>query len=230
MLVQKRVALKPRTGGPRGGLEFMDLAIRWLLIAEGRRCSSALLAAVLALGMAGCGRGAPPRAPASRLPIDVLADTASGGRLAIKPPRARAWLMSAKPAAVPSIAVTLAPQNLPGPDDTSGAGAAPQSLPPAASLANPATEPDADVALRPPLLRSPGTLIVPHHARGSVELDVLVDERGRVSAARFAGGSTDSALIGAARRCALGMRFYPARRGEQPVAVWCRQRFEFGGR
>jgi len=26
------------------------------------------------------------------------------------------------------------------------------------------------------------------------------------------------------------MRFYPALRGGRPVAVWCRQRFEFGAR
>jgi hypothetical protein len=25
------------------------------------------------------------------------------------------------------------------------------------------------------------------------------------------------------------MRFYPARRAGRPVAVWCRERFDFGG-
>jgi len=30
--------------------------------------------------------------------------------------------------------------------------------------------------------------------------------------------------------CARAMKFLPARRGEQPVAVWCLQRFEFGRR
>ena len=64
--------------------------------------------------------------------------------------------------------------------------------------------------------------------RGWVGLDVRVDEEGAVSHAEWAGGSRDTALVTSAIECALAMRFFPALRAGRPVAVWCRQRFEFG--
>ena len=57
-----------------------------------------------------------------------------------------------------------------------------------------------------------------------------MSESGAVTDALWAGGGTDSALVAAARACALGMSFFPALRGGRPVAVWCRERFEIGGR
>jgi hypothetical protein len=96
---------------------------------------------------------------------------------------------------------------------------------------------EVDPGLKPPILRAPGTLALPpgwHGPRTSVDLDVRVDESGRVSDALPALASGDSVvieagLVEAARRCALGMRFYPALQGGRAVPVWCRQRFDFGG-
>jgi TonB family protein len=70
------------------------------------------------------------------------------------------------------------------------------------------------------------------HARAvqSVDLDVLVDDTGEVSDVDCTAGCSDSLLVEAARRCARTMRFYPALRGGWPVAVWCRQRFDFGAK
>src|SRR6266545_850269 len=48
--------------------------------------------------------------------------------------------------------------------------------------------------------------------------------------AGWAGGSEDPARVAAATACARAMRFYPALRAGRPVAVWCRQRFDFPGR
>jgi TonB family protein len=62
-----------------------------------------------------------------------------------------------------------------------------------------------------------------------VDVDVRVAEDGSVSDARWAGGG-DSALAAAAIRCALDMRFFPALQAGRPVAVWCRQRFDFQAR
>ena len=64
----------------------------------------------------------------------------------------------------------------------------------------------------------------------SIDLDVLVDDTGAVSDVECAGECSDSSLVEAARRCARTMRFYPALRGGWPVAVWCRHRFDFGGK
>jgi TonB family protein len=71
--------------------------------------------------------------------------------------------------------------------------------------------------------------VVPAAARaGMVELDVRVDETGVVTDAHWAGGSADSSLVAAAIACAEAMAFYPAQLAGRPVAVWCRQRFDFG--
>jgi hypothetical protein len=51
-----------------------------------------------------------------------------------------------------------------------------------------------------------------------------------VGEARRAGGSADSAVVRAARECALGSRYYPALRGGRPVAARARRRFDFNRR
>jgi TonB family protein len=88
-----------------------------------------------------------------------------------------------------------------------------------------------DDALHAPIPRRAGTLVVPTGgASGTVELDVLVDPLGRVVDVRWADGVRDTALVRAAERCAETMTFYPALLRGAPVAVWCRQRFEFSPR
>ena len=91
-----------------------------------------------------------------------------------------------------------------------------------------------DPVLQPPVLLASAPLATPHGAHGRaipgrVELEVEVGPSGRVMATRWAGGSPDSALVRAATACAHAMRFLPARRGDEAVAVWCLQRFDFGG-
>jgi outer membrane biosynthesis protein TonB len=148
--------------------------------------------------------------------VDVFADTGRGGRLEVRPSSARVWLASVTPArlsAPPPALPEALPDSLPPPEDS----------PPALAV---------DPGLKPPVLRAPGTLALPpgwSGPRASVELDVRVDESGRVSDALRAAGNPDSVLLDAARRCALGMRFYPALQAGRPVPVWCRQRFDFGG-
>ena len=177
---------------------------------------------------AGCSRGPAPAASRSAEPavavalaVHVYADTGRGGRLEVRPPAARGWLASVAPTrAFPTATPPpeALPDSLPPPDET------PPGL-------------EVDPGLKPPVLRAPGTLALPPGWQGprtSVELDVRVDESGRVSDAlpALAGGDSaviDVGLVEAARRCALGMRFYPALQGGRPVPVWCRQRFDFGG-
>jgi hypothetical protein len=163
----------------------------------------------------------PPSPPvAVPLAVNVYADTGRGGRLEVRPPDARVWLGSVTPARMPPPAPALPeafPDSLPPPDEA----------PPGLAV---------DPGLKPPVLRAPGTLALPPGWRGprtSVELDVRVDESGRVSDAVpvLAGrvpAVIEAALVEAARRCALGMRFYPALQGGRAVPVWCRQRFDFG--
>ena len=152
-----------------------------------------------------------------QLPVHVYSDTGPGVRLQV-PLRAtaRVWLARVTPSRLPPPSPAL-PEALP------------ESLP-LLEESPPALE--VDSGLKPPLLRVPGVLTLPPgrtRARGSVELEVRVDESGLVSDVTWVGGSTDSVLVAAARRCALGMRFHPALRAGRPVAVWCRQRFDFGG-
>jgi TonB family protein len=169
----------------------------------------------------GCGRQHAPEPP-RRLEVNVFADTGRTERLHIVPPAPGApvaatrgtavWLARVAPARWVPIEAPL-PEVPPGTVD--------DSLP-----APPGLEVDPD--LKPPLLRFPGTLRLAR-GRGFVELDVRVGEDGTVTDALWAGGSRDSALAAAATECALGMRFYPALRAGRPVAVWCRQRFDFAG-
>ena len=178
--------------------------------------------------VAGCARSPEPvasrppeRVGAFPLAVHVYADTGRGGRLEVRPPAARVWLAGVTPARGPAPAPALPealPDSLPPPEDS----------PPALAV-NP--------GLTPPVLRLPGTLALPpgwHGPRVSVELDVRVDESGRVSDALPVLASGDSAvievaLVEAARRCALGMSFYPALQAGRAVPVWCRQRFDFAG-
>jgi len=183
------------------------------------------LAAALALALAaGCGGGAPaarrapPRTPApGALAVRVLADSGRSTTLpVVAPPPVAVSLARVTPAAA-------SPPVAPLPD---AAPDSPAAAPPVTPTAAAGT---AGERLLAPILRRPGTLVVPPGARGGVvELDVLVDESGRVADVRVAAGAADTARVAAARRCAAAMEFYPARLGDRAVAVWCRQRFEFG--
>lgn len=86
----------------------------------------------------------------------------------------------------------------------------------------------ADDELRAPIVREGARVDRARAKRGWVELDVRVDEEGAVSDAMFADGAADSSAVEAAIEAALAMRFWPASQNGRPVAVWCRQRFEFG--
>jgi Gram-negative bacterial TonB protein C-terminal len=172
--------------------------------------------AALVMALAGCGRGAPRSGEPAPLSVDVLADTGRSLRLAVRPPApspaAAVWLARVSPSRPRPIEAPLpTPSPAPVPDFPD---------PPRLQV---------DEALKPPLLRHAGVLHLPPGTRGgSVELDVRVTEEGDVSDALWAGGSKDSLLVAAATACALEMRFFPALQVGRPVAVWCRQRFDFG--
>jgi hypothetical protein len=182
---------------------------------------AAALVAILAL--TACerrsGAGAGADATPSPLALRMIADSARVETLHVNPPlEVRAWMTRVSPTRPDNVL----PESPP---------VAPDTL---ASLdwpAPPASE--VDPGLKPPILRTPAALRVASRMRGgmvSVELDVRVDEAGAVSDALWAGGTDDSLQVAAAIESALGMRFYPALRAGQPVAVWCRQRFDFGSR
>jgi len=193
-------------------------------IALPQRVAAVFLA--LGLGCGGCGRAPgegrsrPPHPGAQPLALSVQAtsDTGPMQRLEIRPPPpARDWMTRV----TPSRPVALHP---PLPE------AAPDTLIPA-SPTPPVLE--VDPGLEPPILRGPAPLAVPpagHRVRRFefVDLDVRVSETGEVTDVLPAGGNADPDLVAAAGSCARRMHFYPALRGGQPVAVWCRQRFDFG--
>lgn len=169
--------------------------------------------------LAGCGRSERPRAPAPELAIDVRSDTSRAVRLRIEPPRV--WLERVAIAPPASMEVPL--------PDAESDTAPPDTTPP------PGLE--IDPRLKAPILRSAAPLVLPPAASpgepvpaATVELDVHVSEAGEVTEARRAGGSRDSALVAAATACARSMVFRPALLGGRPVAVWCRQRFDFPAR
>ena len=190
------------------------------------RWLAALGACALIASLTGCGRGRPAdEVPETvRLPVDVFADTARDVRLADRglplapeppdptaAPRASVWLARVSPTP-------------PGPIDPSVAGAEPQAgeWPEPPTLA-------VDDGLKPPIPRGSSRLIVPRGADpGWVELDVRIDENGTVSDVEWAGGAIDSARVEAATGCAFTMRYFPALQDGRAVAVWCRQRFDFG--
>jgi hypothetical protein len=144
------------------------------------------------------------------LPVEWLADSGRGIVLPIEPPPA-VWVVRVAPAR------SLAP-DAPLPDPLPDV---PEAAPPPVVI---------DPGLKPPVARRPGRIVEPAGPRrpARVELDVEVTEDGRVGEVVWAGGDRDPALIEAAIACARSMEFFPALRGETPVVVWCRQRFEFG--
>lgn len=187
-----------------------------------RRGALALLLASLAALPPGAGcdrpRGAAER-PSPLRAVRVHADTGRTGRLSVRPPAARVWV----------VRVTPARPSLPPPPPEP----APE-VPPSAGDEGPALE--VAPGLLPPVLRTPVPTCLrqvpalPPGRRAAdawVDLEVRVDESGAVGDAAWRGGSGDTALVEAARRCALAMRFHPALRAGEPVAVWCRQRFDF---
>lgn len=177
------------------------------------------------LALSGCGGAGSPgegRAPDStmRLAVRAASDTGRSATLAVAPPVPAVWVARVSPSPPGDLASLRPPDPEPPPHEAD----APE--PPRLVV---------DPGLKPPILRGAAVLAVPpapgRKTAGrsrSVELDVRVDEDGTVSDARWAGGSRDTLLVGAAVESALGMRFYPALRAGRPVAVWCRQRFDFG--
>lgn len=152
------------------------------------------------------------------LAIRVIADSGRSQRLPVMPPpEARVWVSSVTPA-------RAAPPAPPLPEPAADA--------PPPGMAPPPLTIDDD--LKPPILRTPALLQLPatlrHREGQSVELDVRINEQGDVTDALWAGGSDDAPLVEAAIDCAMRMRFFAALRGETPVAVWCRQRFDFASR
>ena len=198
-----------------------------MTLARWHRISGCIAAAAsLVLGLVACSRQAPPADAPLALPVEVLADTGRSERLVVRPPaRAEVWLVRVSSSSPPTAAIRPArplADDLAPPEPTPGQVEA--ELPPP-----PALEVDDD--LKPPLIRARAPIAVPPGGRrGSVELDVRVDVEGVVTDALWVGGTSDSAQVQAAIRCALGMRFYPALQAGHPVAVWCRQRFDFPGR
>ena len=171
----------------------------------------------LLVSLGGCAREHPASTQSLALSVRATADTGSMERLEIRPPRpARAWLARVTPAPPGTLAPPLPAAE---PDTLLPETAAPPAL-------------DVEAGLMPPVLRDPARLVLPAalHALHfeSVELDVRVSETGEVTNVLEAGSGADSALVEAASACARSMRFYPARRAGEPVAVWCRQRFDFG--
>jgi TonB family protein len=146
------------------------------------------------------------------IPLEALADSGSSVPLPVTRPPA-AWIVHVRPATAAELDV---PPPVPLPD-----------VPPD-TIAPPHL--DVDPSLRPPIPRRPASIRLPsgRHRAASVELEVRVDESGRVTDAIWAGGSADTALVSAAVECARSMAFFPAHRAGVPVAVWCRQRFDFG--
>jgi hypothetical protein len=183
---------------------------------------------VLIAAIAGCGRGNRSDQRV-RLPVDVFSDTAHvmrfgtgdsilrGAARAIRSdpiPRATVWLARVTPAPAIGIEPTLAPSESIAPPG--GSWPAPPTL-------------EVDEGLKPPIARGAARLTVPRGSgSGWVELDVRVDENGVVSDVAWAGGASDSAHVTAATAYAFAMRWFPALQGGRPVAVWCRQRVDFG--
>ena len=148
--------------------------------------------------------------------VNVMADTGRTERLHIEKP--------SEPGTPPKVWLAKVSPSRPAPLDPALPVPSPDLVP--APQDPPVLQVDED--LKPPILRRAGNLVPPIGRKGSIELDVRIDEDGDVSDALWAGGSSDSLLVDAAVSCALEMRFYPALQGGRPVAVWCRQRFDFG--
>ncbi len=174
---------------------------------------------ILLAVLASCGHRRQDSEANVPLRVEVRADSGGAQRMRVgAPPRARIWVASVAP-------VRSSPMEADLPE------AAQDSVLPSAP-SPPMLEIDDD--LKAPILKSGTVLVVParySHSRTveSVELDVRVDEVGEVTDALWAGGSNSTDLVQAATECALRMRFFPALQAGQPLPVWCRQRFDFGG-
>ena len=182
---------------------------------------------LLVASLAGCGHESDRHTAARPLPLRLLADSAASQTFALSAPSARAWLTrvsGTRSPAPPRVTPAPAPLDVPPPM------ADPDTLEPeVVSLATLEVDP----GLKPPILRTPALLVLPRtrsRSGGSVDLDVRVDEAGDVSDALWADGAQDSALVNAAIESALAMKFHPALRAGRPVAVWCRERFDFASR
>lgn len=188
------------------------------------RASALLVAAALLAAACGCG----PRPAVHGTASGRGADSAGSGAVETAPGALRP-LADFDPSQVspePSVSVVrVAPRRadlalappLPEPSEPE-----PHAAPPAsAALVT-------DDELRAPIVREGARVDRARAKRGWVELDVRVDEEGAVSDAMFADGAADSSAVEAAIEAALAMRFWPASQNGRPVAVWCRQRFEFG--
>ena len=182
---------------------------------------AALLALLLGTACAPRTDPAAPGAPLSDLPYEVLADSALALRMPAAPwPPGPATLH----ATLERVAPSRARLDLPLPD-------APPAIPEGAGADERGGGLAFDDALQPPIARGATPFVVTGRGRGWIELDVRVDEEGRVSDAELHGSSgADSAQVAAAVEAAFAMRFHPALRRGEPVAVWSRQRFELGGR
>jgi len=98
-----------------------------------------------------------------------------------------------------------------------------------------APEPDAGGGNRlliPPVVLKAAWLDYPREARkrkseGDVEVRILVDDAGGVSAVEIERGTSDESLNQAALAAARLMRFRAARQGDRPVAVWFNYLFSF---
>ena len=184
----------------------------------------AVALAALLLAAFSCSREQAPPRDSGAMRVDVFADTSRSRRLAISPPDTTAWSGARKRASIwmAQVGPAREPTQPPYPD-------APPAAIDTALPAPPMLEVDPD--LKPPILRGAARLRIPAGPRAAwVELDVRVGEDGTTTDALWAGGSSDTALVAAAIECALSMRFFPALREGQPVAVWCRQRFDFESR
>jgi TonB family protein len=175
----------------------------------------------LALVAGACAPAGPPESTAPgtsdsafALPVEWLADSARSTTLPIEPPPV-VWVARVTPVSTAAPAPSL-PDALPS---------VPEAPPPPPRL-------EIDPGLRPPILRRPARIEAGAWPEDPawVELDVQVDAEGRVSDAVWAGGTRDTALVRVALECAHTMAFFPAMRAGAPVAVWCRQRFDFPGR
>jgi TonB family protein len=189
-------------------------------VTPSRKRGIRLIALATSFLVLGCGRESSVEDAPRALPVDVYADTGRTFALrAVAPPvpaaeaRGSAWLARVSPSRV---AIPDVPQVDPGTETLTVVAPEPPAL-------------VVEEGLKPPLPRTRAPLAVPPGARGSVELDVRVDEGGMVSDAVWADGTRDPAMVRAALECARAMRFYPAQRAGRPVAVWCRERFDFGG-
>lgn len=106
------------------------------------------------------------------------------------------------------------------------AGAAPPEAAPDAGT--PASGAELALVVTPPELleASPAPYPAGSDSSGTVQLHVLVDERGAVSEVKLVGG-IDAALDEAAVSAARKLRFHPAQSSGQPVAVWLPYAYTF---